>query len=203
MVMPGRKQRDLMEVMREHSEMLPPEEVEQIQRQLALPSVPHKTHPTDLSPHPHQYPYQHPLQQPPAQFSKQTPPKLIFESSGNGGSGSGSRNLSKSPYIIPPLAPYFSRNGNGSADKSAPAAAGSNCNSSGGNSAHGNDVLSNSNFHLGRILSYPFPVDSHSSVFNMPAFQILENSLQNNNYHSTDVAGDGSFFPKTTSRQQF
>ena len=141
----GRKQRDLMEVIREHSEMLPPEEVEQIHRQLTLPSVPHKHHPSDLSAHP----YQHSSYQLPPQYDKQSPSKQMIDSSNV-------RVNNKSPYTIPPLAPYFSRKAsNSSGDDSG--------SSSSSSSSSGN---SNSNFHLGRITSYPFPMDSRNGVHN-------------------------------------
>ena len=44
----ARKQRDLMEVVREQSELLAPEEAEQLKQQLTLPSVPNKQHPNEF-----------------------------------------------------------------------------------------------------------------------------------------------------------
>ena len=157
----GRKQRDVFDVLQEQSKMLLPEQVEQFQRHMVLPSYPNKQYPADLSAHPHQLPHPN---------GKQPTPQLIYNS----------RNSSNSTYKIPPLAAYFSR-----ADSS-------------------RQYGSNSSLFMGQTILYPFPKDSHSSVHNMPAFQVLESSLQNNNSNqSTDLAGDGSFFPKTTSTQQF
>ena len=186
----GRKQRDLMEVIREQTEMLPPEEVEQIHRQLTLPSVPHKYHPSN----------QHSSYQVPHQYDKQSPTSTkMFDNS-----NIGKKNKSPS-YTIPPMKPYFTRDGDGSCSSSgndiASGRFSSSSSSSSSSSGNGKGIVSNSNVHLGRNLPYPF--STTDSRHNMPAFQNFEISIQSNNYQSTDLAGDGSFFPNTASRQQF